>query len=284
VRFTWRKYAAIDTERETALWEAQHPYAELLEWRGFDPVNFSREFMNEPTDDASSMFPFDLTERMVDPSARFMTRYPRPDLNDELIVFGYDLAASAEVRADYCCLIVVAVHKQTRRRRVLWAYREKGLGYDEQIELLRAVCRRYHVAVGVVEANGFQRWIRDACARFPETASKVFGHTTGRDKGSLEDGVPALKLGIKGGLWDGALPAGDDESSAFTSTLRTEAAAFGWKDGKLQGVGEHDDTVMALWLTNIGVRMVEDILLQEPEEEIVTMEDLGIERVKIGDW
>ena len=60
------------------------------------------------------------------------------------------------------------------------------------------------------------------------------------------------------------------------------APSFGWKDGRLQGVGEHDDTVMALWLANIAARMVEDVLLQETEHEIVTMEELGIERVKIG--
>jgi hypothetical protein len=282
VRFTWRKFAAIDTDKETALWEARHPYEELLERRDFDPVSFAREFMNEPTDDASSLFPFELTERMVDPTATFAMTELRPDLRDEYIVFGYDLAASAEVRADYCCLIVIALHKQTRRRRVLWAYRERGLGYDTQVELLRDVCRRYGGAIGVVETNGFQRWIKDACDRFPETANRIFGHTTGRDKGSLEDGMPVLKLGIKGGEWDGALPAGDDESTTFTSILRTEAAAFGWKDGKLQGVGEHDDTVMALWLANIAARMVEDVLLQEPEYEIVTMEELGIERVKIG--
>jgi hypothetical protein len=68
----------------------------------------------------------------------------------------------------------------------------------------------------------------------------------------------------------------------LTTIIRTEMAAFGWKDGKPQGVGEHDDTVMALWFANIAARMVEDHILQQPEWEIVTMEELGIERVQIG--
>ncbi|MCA9544452.1 MAG: hypothetical protein KC613_08680, partial [Myxococcales bacterium] len=33
-----------------------------------------------------------------------------------------------------------------------------------------------------------------------------------------------------------------------------EMQAFGWHKGKLQGVGQHDDTVMALWIATMAVR------------------------------
>jgi len=283
VRFVWRKYRAIDPEQETALWPALHSYEELLDRREFDAVSFSREFQNEPTDDASSMFPFDLTARMVDEAGSFKQRY-RPDPAEEMVVFGYDPAASAEVGGDFCCLIVVAVQKRTFKRRVLWAYHDRGLGFDEQVQLLRDTCRDFGVAVGMVEDNGFQRWLRDTASKYPETAGRIFSHTTGREKRNLEEGVPSLKIGLQAGLWDGSLPAGDDESNAFTTVIRTECAAFGWRDGKLQGVGEHDDTVHAWWFANIAARHVEAFVLAQPEVEIVTMEDLGIERVKIGDY
>jgi hypothetical protein len=35
--------------------------------------------------------------------------------------------------------------------------------------------------------------------------------------------------------------------------LLSELEAFGWVDGKLEGVGEHDDTVMALWHLKWGI-------------------------------
>ncbi len=32
--------------------------------------------------------------------------------------------------------------------------------------------------------------------------------------------------------------------------MLAEFEAFGWNDGKLEGVGEHDDTVMCFWHLN----------------------------------
>jgi hypothetical protein len=34
-----------------------------------------------------------------------------------------------------------------------------------------------------------------------------------------------------------------------------EMQAFGWADGKLQGVGSHDDTVMAMWICDHACRI-----------------------------
>ena len=62
---------------------------------------------------------------------------------------------------------------------------------------------------------------------------------------------------------------------------QAELAAFGWRDGRVEGVGEHDDVVVASWYVELAVRAVVRWLATEPEE-IVTMEDLGIERVRIG--
>ena len=53
-------------------------------------------------------------------------------------------------------------------------------------------------------------------------------------------------------------------------------------DGKLRGFGEHDDTIMSWWLAHRAARVVEAHMTGEPEWEIVYLEDLGIERVKIG--
>jgi hypothetical protein len=93
-----------------------------------------------------------------------------------------------------------------------------------------------------------------------------------------------MKIALKAGLWDESLPTGDDESNAFATIFRTECAAITWKDGKPQGVGEHDDTVHAWWFADIAARWVAECLQAPPEYEIVTMEDLGIEPVDLGDY
>ena len=69
--WAWQKYRALDAAEGVALWPARHPVEELLRRREFDPVAFAREFQNDPTDEASSLFPFSQTERMLDPTATF---------------------------------------------------------------------------------------------------------------------------------------------------------------------------------------------------------------------
>jgi hypothetical protein len=59
---------------------------------------------------------------------------------------------------------------------------------------------------------------------------------------------------------------------------------MGYRDGRLGGVGEHDDMVVAGWLVEVAIQVVEDARRRDPEEELVGMEELGIERVRIGDW
>jgi hypothetical protein len=63
--------------------------------------------------------------------------------------------------------------------------------------------------------------------------------------------------------------------------MRMELNAFGFVDGKLQGVGEHDDTVLGLWLTERAIRMIE-ALPEMPGTSDYTAEEVGIgERVTI---
>jgi hypothetical protein len=47
-------------------------------------------------------------------------------------------------------------------------------------------------------------------------------------------------------------------------------------------VGEHDDMVIAAWLVELAILWLEVLRRQAPEEEIVTGEDLGIQRVRIS--
>jgi hypothetical protein len=278
--FTWHKYQAIHPDRGTALWAERHPLEEMLALRKWDPVMFSREYQNDPTDDVSSLFPFEQTEKMLDPKATFASSFGAVH-NGELVVLGYDTAASGGIGADYCSLTVIAIDIHTFERRFVFAYRAKGLAFDEQVRLLRDVCRDYHVAMGYIEQNGFQRWLPAELQKYPETKGKILGHNTGLEKVNPLEGIPSLKIALAASRWDGSLPAGDKESKEYATIFRTEAAAFGFRDGKLQGLGEHDDTIMSWWLADRAARFVEDTFNNQGSE-IVTMEDLGIERVKIG--
>jgi hypothetical protein len=287
----WRhvKYRAADFDAGIALWPERYSIAALLAIQATDALTFSREYQMDPRDDASSLFPYGLTGEALYPGAGFIHALSVTQRTyGEYVLFGGDLAVSEAVGADYTVLIVALYNRITQKRRVLWACREKGLDFKAMVRLIRTVCKDFNVDIGVVEQNGFQRWLHQHLATFPETNTRVFGHNTGVEKQNLADGVPGLKLALQNHLWevpDGRTMDGtgilDAEAATWVGHWRAELQAFGFVDGKLQGSGEHDDTVMASWFLERAVRMVEahqDVA----GGDTVYGEDVGINRVHIG--
>lgn len=281
VIFRWVRYRAVNWETREVLWAEQHSLDDLLGRRDQDPLIFSREFQNDPRDDSSSLFPWEVTSKAVKAgeALTFVPGYRKSA--GEWVLFGADFAMSEAVGADYTVAIVAAVDRQRLTRRVLRAWRLKGVSFRGQVDLLRDICRFYDVDLGVMEQNSFQRWVRDETRLYPETAGRVVGHQTDAKKNTLAEGVPSIKIGLESELW--VMPSGDAESREFAHVWQSELQAFGWKDDKLQGVGEHDDTVIATWLLDRAVRLVQRWVDAGPEEETVTGEDLGITPVKIGE-
>ena len=282
VRFRWIKYKAVDWDTRTVLWARRHDYADLEGRRALDPVIFSREWQNDPRDDSASMFPFPLTQSALVATLHFQSAYVK--VPGEFTVLGYDIARSEAIGADYTVCWTASYNPLTQRRRLLRAWREKGLAFDMQIALLRAVCAAFYIDVGVVEENGFQKWLHTEASKYPETAGRLIGHRTGVEKANIEEGVPSLKLSLQQGLWEIPAYGGEDDPEAlkFARIWQSEAAAFGWVDGKLQGVGEHDDTVMAWFFAEKAVREINAMRRSGAREQIVHARDLGIaERVNI---
>lgn len=278
--FRWVRYRAIDPETETSLWPARHPYLSLAELRALEPTIFSREYQNDPRDDAASIFPHELTQGALDAGAEltFVPGYRKEAT--EVVVLGADLAASEAAGADFTVVMVAAVDVATGRRRVLSASRHKGLTFADQVDLLTDLRRRYRVDLGIVEQNSFQRWVVDELRRRP-APGLIVGHTTGQEKTSPADGVTIVKLALLADLW--VMPSADAESLRFAKSWQAELSAFGWKDGRLEGLGEHDDTVIATWFVELAIRFIANAL-NRPADEFVTMEQLGIRRVRIGDY
>ena len=78
------------------------------------------------------------------------------------------------------------------------------------------------------------------------------------------------------------MPSGDALSRRFARAWQDELAAFGWRDGRPEGVGDHDDVVIASWFVELAVRRVDELVAMIDEEVIVTGEELGIERYRIS--
>jgi hypothetical protein len=289
--FKWVKFRAVDWDAETVLWPERYGISYLRNLQKADPVLFSREYQMDPRDDASSIFPYTLTARPIELAENMSWRRPFKGVNrtpGDIVVAGGDLALSEAVGADYTVHHVAVWNKHTQKRRTIWVERHKGLTFDQQVSLIRDLCRDFDIDVFCLEENNFQKWLKQHLRRFPETATRVFGHTTGIEKQSLEEGIPSLKLVLEEDLWAWPVHGGPEQppghsAEDFVAVFRNELSAFGWQDGKLGGVGEHDDTVTSWWLLERAIRIVSEFL-PRVESNIVTIEDIlpDFEPVDLG--
>lgn len=278
----WIKYRAVNWDTEQVLCEDAYSLQGLKDEQTTDPILFSREFQMDPRDDATSIFPYALTGRVLEPALKFVRPFRRTQRPPgEFIVGGMDLAISEAAGADYTVLWMALYNRFTAHRTLLWATRARGLTFDEQVDLLKDVCRDFTPDIIVVEQNTFQKWLHQHVTKYPETAHRIFGHTTGIEKQSLTEGIPSLKVILSANppIW--TMPVGDEESAAFVAEWRSEMNAFGYAEGKLGTVAEHDDTVMSYWLTERAIRLIEE-WMPSGTGDVATAEDVGIERVSIG--
>jgi hypothetical protein len=282
--FVWRRFRAMNPDTKQVLWEEQHSRADLLERQAANAVEFSREFQCDPRDDASSYFPFKLTQPALDRGREMtlLTTYRRVAERPEYIVLGADSALSDTVGADYFVVWVVRVEIATGRRTIVWGYRDKGIPLPTQVSIIGSACQRFGVQLGCVEQNAFQKWLHDAM-RLDPRCERVVGHNTAGEKTGWKEGVPSLVAEFHNQLW--TIPTGDAQALELATVLQAELQAWGWSggaEGKPEGTGEHDDTVLGLWLADRAYRMIVTLLNTATEQEVVTMKDMGIDRVQIG--
>lgn len=249
-----------------ALWPLRYS-VELLEARKEEigSVRFTREFIVQPFSDEMSMFPSYLfLGEVLLPTVTFgMGGKYWDSVGIRNRVMGVDLAMSAETGADYM-VIFVAGKDMAGNRWVCEIIREKGLSFQAQLDLIDSTCKIYDCSLVFIEANQMQRVWSDELIRTSDIPVKKF-FTTGQHKSkatnvsqsankhSLEAGVPVLRPLFENKKW--RIPRGSDERTiTVVNAWSSEMQAMSFIDGKVQSVGEHDDTVMACWICEWAIR------------------------------
>jgi hypothetical protein len=157
---------------------------------------------------------------------------------------------------------------EKKNRYVVEYERKKGMGFSSQLRWIEDLLQPYHAAEQMVEvrieSNQMQQaWPSELAAT---TDLPIRGHKTGVEKNSLAKGVPSLRPLLENGKL--RIARGDAYSQEQTDILVGEMQAFGWINGKLQGVGRHDDAVMALWLADCAVRRQGQFIIFGMDEEV----------------
>lgn len=244
-----RNLPCADCEKNTACLNAKR--------KELGPLLYDREILTKPRSQESTLFPFDMFAPMLRTDMSMMPHWVKTFGMEryEVIVSGWDLAWSEKVGGDHIvrCTALLDLRRNKRRLLNIQQY-PQGMKYSEQIELIEREHQRWNEDLVVVESDAAQViWAQTLAER---TSVPVFRHYAGEKK-DFQIGVPGLLIDFDAQRWE--FPY-DEHGPGFDGmqTLLSEFEAFGWQDGKLEGVGEHDDMVMAFWHCSHGLKVMQN--------------------------
>ncbi len=246
----WHKPAV--TPDGKVLWPLRYNLAALTRKKmEIGSIRYTREFLCEPISDDMSIFPRYLFqgEPVIQRAVTLGHTRAYWDALGMKIFIGVDIAMSAETGADYFVIFSIGVDVLGNRW-VCDIERHKGMPYQAQLDAINRTGVRLGATLMYVEAVAAQRIWGEELIRTTALPIKLF-HTNAQGthgKYSLETGVPSLRILAENQKY--RIPQGDARSVEETETWISEMVSFAWVDGKLQGVGTHDDTVMAFWMAN----------------------------------
>ena len=255
--YEFKRYRAINTDEhgnDFALWPERYGLERLRRRRDeIGVVRFTREFQCDPIADDMSLFPGWLFRGDPVEQPYGVCLGMDKEFWDKLGVsafMGVDFAMSSSVSADYTVVWTMGTDKHGNRW-IMDIQREKGLGFQQQLSLIKEAAKKYEPGLIFLESNQMQRIFGDELIRTTDLPIKKFV-TTAQNKNALDKGVPSLRVLLENQKF--RIPRGDARSVELTDFWINEMRAFTWSDGKLQSVGTHDDTVMACWICDQAIR------------------------------
>lgn len=233
-------------EAGQALWPTRYTREMLLQRKEeVGSTRFAREYLCLPISDDSSLFPEHIINGCLDQMFEMPTHLTPDERRQFRIVTGVDLALSSTVGADYTVITTLGIDDR-QNRWILDIRRKRGLSMMEQLREIEDVYRNFRPQSIWIEDNAFQRVFRDELIR--NTDLPVEGFTTGVNKNSSANGVPSLQILFENRKF--VIARKTERDRRITDPLINELKCFTYVDGKLQGLGAHDDTVMSLWIAN----------------------------------
>jgi len=222
-------------------------------------VAWSTEFMLQPVDDGSSLFPMNILkesrkrnltfdyfrekfQHIIDMERDFGKKLARP-----ITVIGCDHAISESKDADFTVFSVMMLNPKTNERTLIDRWKKRGVGIREQIEQLRIFNKLYRPSIVYSEKNGFQRVFAREVAEYQKEIP-IAEFFTQYNKAALEIGIPSMKSYFEMGSY--LIPYGDPESKEHADDLFLELNGISLVDGKIISNTANDDGVLSFWITD----------------------------------
>lgn len=207
-------------------------------------IAFAREYLVQPISDDVAIFPSWLFPPLFDEQLTLKPTREWIEANDLSVYMGVDIALSANVGADYFVIFVIGQDRQGSYY-LLDIYRQKGLPFNKQLQAIHMLSEQFRPDLIMIESNQMQKVWSDELVRTSNLPVKEF-MTRAQNKYPLDRGLPGLRVLLENKKL--IVPRGDEYSVRQTDIWIEEMTQIAFVDGKLQGVGAHDDTPMALWI------------------------------------
>ena len=246
--FAYRVYPAID-EQGNLLWKERHNKADLdMRRRVQGNTIFTREFLVRPISDQSTLFPDEITKKSVLGMGgySYVANVEAFPIKFRKVVTGADFAMSANVGADFTAFVTFGIDHSDNLY-LLNLYHKKGVKFYEQRRALMNIWKNFKPDIIFLEANQFQSIYSQILTE--ETSMPVKPFVTTSRKQDLKDGVPGLSLLFENGKIH--FPYQTKLDREITDKILDEFGNIGYTDKGIQGIGAHDDLVMAIWIARM---------------------------------
>lgn len=216
--------------------------------------SFLQEYMLRPTVELNTDFTYEILHASRRFDEKMCQYYDKKD--NEVVMIGSDFSVKANKESaesndtDYFSLAAVALDLDTKKRRVLNIYRERGIKFSDQVSFAISWYYRYQADGLCTEAHAFLDIFNQVIG---SVASDVKIVDTGSNSGKFDKikGIPSMKWEWEKGLW--VVPCGDEMSLTMATRLFLELNQAERAD--------HDDVADAIFRAQRGF-----VKLEEPSK------------------
>lgn len=261
----WRvfEYPGITPEGDTL--SKRFTLQELLDKRSSQgSISFSREILMKPITNSTSLFPMKVMKRNLVDSMEMISNIYSSPVKFKKIGLGVDLAVAANTvekedkDSDYFVCAAVGLDEYNRYY-LLNIYRNRGLSYLQQINVVKRMNEAFGADVIMCENNQYQKAFADMLKDNGLT-NVLDQATTDKNKYSFTIGLPAISVLFEQGRFK--IPyAPDTYTRNLADAVMVEFNSLTFSNNKLQGVGAHDDIPMAIFEAISGLNYVNNELI-----------------------
>jgi len=258
--YTVRKYPCLNQLGE-ALWVDRWDYDSLMRRKEeVGSMKFTREYLCIPISTGTSLFNHEHLDACKDLGKKDIVRMRGRHKEGYSYYVGVDPAISTD--GDYNVILVLEVDED-RNKRIVFIDRQKNVEFRENINKLKLIGQLFSPEVIFLETNTFAKSFTQELRNITDLNVRDFTTTRKRK----EEIILNLQMNIENHKI--VFPMGNEESRRVSGNIVDELSMFCITDrGKFEGVGAHDDLVMALALANAATHSL--------TEAFVLLDDLDI--------